>query len=401
MTISNHPFRITVRKSGLGAMQAHHPWMLAGSLEESQVPADVTTVDLVHPDGRWLGRGLYNPHSRIRVRVYEWSSPEVSLDESFFVQRLERALALRRSLSARHPTEAQRLVFSEADQLSGLIVDRYAEYLVIQQTAAAIGPAMKAMVEHLVSVFQPRGIILKIDAKTAKAEGMEPGQWILHGEAPEGEVEILDDGLAWRVDLVDGQKTGFYLDQRENRRAAASYVPQDGRVLDVCCYVGGFAISIGKWSSAREIIAIDSSHKAIEAAARHATLNHIEGLRFEVSDFYDGLGRMIEEAQRFDMVVLDPPRMAGSNAQLASALRAYHRLNYLATRVLNPGGILVTCSCSGRVSRQDFEDMLLGVSKRSHREIQILERRGAASDHPSILTCPETDYLKCFICRVI
>ena len=386
----------------MGAIQAHHPWILASSLLEPDLDLPQgQVVDLCQPDGRWIGRGLYNRLSRIRIRIYEWQSQDRALDESFFLERLERALAYRRTLSAANPAEAMRLVFSEADQLSGLIVDRYAGYLVVQQTAAAITQFMPAITDYLAKSLQPRGILLKIDQKTAKAEGMEAGQWTLYGSPPDSEVEILDNGLAWRVDLVDGQKTGFYLDQRDNRKSAASYVPVNARVLDVCCYIGGFAISIGKWSQAREILAIDSSQKAIEAAGRHAALNHIDKIQFRVSDFYDELGSLVEQQERFDVVVLDPPRMAGSNAQLASALRAYHRLNYLAVRLLNPGGILVTCSCSGRVHRDDFEDMLLGVSKRSHREIQILERRGAASDHPSILTCPESDYLKCFICRVL
>ncbi len=218
---------------------------------------------------------------------------------------------------------------------------------------------------------------------------------------PEGEVEIEDNGLRWRVDLIEGQKTGFYLDQRLNRREAARWMPDGGRALDVCCYVGGFSLSLAKWSRAKEIVAIDTSSRVIDAAKRHAELNGLSNIAFEVGDFYESMESRRSEGQLFDLVVLDPPKMASSRSQLDAALRAYHRLNLLGVQLLQPGGILVTCSCSGRVTREDFDQMLLGVARRSGREIQVLERRGAAPDHPSCMTCPETDYLKCFVCRVL
>ncbi len=258
------------------------------------------------------------------------------------------------------------------------------------------------VVDRLVSRFGSKGIVLRIDDKTAQTEGMEACHRVLYGEIPSVPIEIEENGIRWTVDLNEGQKTGYYLDQRENRREAAQWVPEGGRVLDVCCYVGGFALTIAKWSRASEIVAVDTSERAIEAARGHAQLNGLEDrVQWEANDFYRTLEQRAERGERFDTIILDPPKMAGSRMQIDAALRAYHRLNYMATKLLVPGGILITCSCSGRVTRTDFHQMLLGVSKRSGREIQVLAQRGAAVDHPSCVTCPETDYLKCFICRVL
>lgn len=354
-------------------------------------------VDVCQADGKWLGRGIFNPHSRIRVRVYCWKKE----DEAWFEGRLKAAIAFRKSFAKGTPNEAQRIVFSEADQLSGLIVDRYADYIVVQQTAAAITPFLPQCVEQLVEAYAPKGILKRIDEKSAASEGLTPGQEWLYGSSPQGSIEIEDNGLRWQIDLEEGQKTGYYLDQRQNRRVAADWMKPGGRALDVCCYVGGFALSIAKWGNASEVVAIDTSAKAIEQAKFHATLNGIHQVDFRVGDFYDSLESLRAANETFDLVVLDPPRLAGSRSQIDSALRAYHRLNVLGIQVLRPGGILVTCSCSGRVDRESFNQMLMGASRRAGRDLQVLERRAAAVDHPSVITCPETDYLKCYVCRVL
>ncbi len=384
------------------AFSGRHPWILVSSIiPPASTPQVGEQVDLVNSDNKWIGRGLYNPNSRIRVRLYTWDDQEF-VTEDLIVKRLDRAIQLRSRLANGSHQQALRIVFSEADQLSGLVVDKYAEHLVIQITAAALVPFLDTIVERLFHHYRPLSVSLQIDEKTGKSEGMNAEERFLIGSAPDEPVVIEENGLHWCVDIVGGQKTGYYLDQRENRLAAARWTQPNARVLDICCYVGGFALHIAKNCTTSEIIAVDSSDKALKSAQKHAVLNQLENrVTWEQADFFESLSGKLDAGEKFDTIVLDPPRLAGSREHLQRALSAYHRLNFLAVRMLNPGGTLVTCSCSGRVSRDDFRDMLRGVGTRTRREIQVLEERGAAPDHPSCMSCPETDYLKCIIARVL
>jgi 23S rRNA (cytosine1962-C5)-methyltransferase len=216
------------------------------------------------------------------------------------------------------------------------------------------------------------------------------------GRLPEDPLTIREHGLAYEVDLHAGQKTGFYLDQRENRRAAAAYL-RGRRVLDMFCYTGGFAMAAAALGGARDVLGIDASKKAIAQARRNAELNGLTNVRFDVGDAFQSLDRLIEQGERFDAVILDPPKFARGRAGTNQALMAYHRLNRAAALLLTPGGILVTCSCTGGVTREDFLLMLSGVAQKSGRDLRILEQRGAAPDHPVAATCLETEYLKCMI----
>jgi 23S rRNA (cytosine1962-C5)-methyltransferase len=394
--------QIILQSQNKRSFSGHHPWILASSIiEPGSTPAVGEQVDLVNYETKWIGRGLYNPNSRIRVRMFTWDSSEF-ITKELIQKRLDRAIQLRSRLANGSHQQALRIVFSEADQLSGLVVDKYAEHLVIQLTSAALMPFLDCIVERLFHHYRPLSISLQVEERTAKSEGMQPESRFLLGQPPEEPVLMEENGLQWHVDLKEGQKTGTYLDQRDNRLAAARWTQPDSRVLDVCCYVGGFSLTIAKHCKTSEIIAVDSSERALESARRHASLNQLEGrITWEQADFFDSLSRKLDAHERFDTIVLDPPRLAGSRDHIQRALGAYHKLNYLAMRMLNPGGTLVTCSCSGRVSREDFRDMLRGVSTRVNREVQILEERGAAPDHPSCMSCPETDYLKCIVARVL
>lgn len=390
--------RASLKKQRLG----RHPWILATSIEEPKVtPAVGELVELTHHDGRWVGRGLYNPHSRIRIRMLSWS-PNEQIDAAWLDTRLDRALDLRRTMPGSSQLDAVRLVFSEADFLSGLIVDRFQSHLVVQVTAAAILPWLDQIAQRLKDQYNPESISLQIDERTARSEGIEPRSEVIQGVLPDSPIEIRENDLRWIIDLRQGQKTGYYLDQRDNRMAAARWTPPDAKVLDVCTYVGGFALTIARHANPSQIIAVDSSAKALEWAQSNAQRNELgDRVVWEQNDFYASLAQRLEKREQFDMIVLDPPRLAGSRDQVARALAAYHRLNYLAVRILKPGGILVTCSCSGRVSRSDFVSMVYGVATRVGRDMQILENRGAAPDHPVSIHCPETDYLKCVIARVL
>jgi 23S rRNA (cytosine1962-C5)-methyltransferase len=390
--------RASLKKQRLG----RHPWILATSIEEPKDPPAVgELVELTHSDGRWVGRGLYNPHSRIRIRMLSWS-PNEQIDAVWLDSRLDRALDLRFDMPGSSQLDAIRLVFSEADFLSGLIVDRFQSHIVVQVTAAAILPWLDQIVQRLKDRCNPESISLQIDERTARSEGTEPRSEVIHGDLPDAPIEIRENDLRWIIDLRQGQKTGYYLDQRDNRMAAARWTPHGARVLDVCTYVGGFALTIAQHANPQQIIAVDSSAKALEWAQGNAQRNGFgDRVLWEQNDFYASLSQRLEQRELFDMIVLDPPRLAGSRDQVARALAAYHRLNYLAVRILRPGGILVTCSCSGRVSRSDFLFMLYGVANRVGRDMQILENRSAAPDHPVSIHCPETDYLKCLIARVL
>ena len=361
-------------------------------------PPDGAVVDLLTDAGKFVARGLFNGQSRIRVRLYTWDNTR-RLEREFWKGQLETALALRTRLGLDDRDSAARLVFSEADGLSGLVVDRYGDWLSVQVTALAMARRLDEIVELLVEATAPRGIFIRTEKGVARAEGIELRDGLYWGEAPGGPVFIVENDVRYGVDLAEGQKTGFYLDQRDNRRTAAQYM-RGASVLDLFCYSGGFGLNAAIHGQAREVVGYDSSPKAIALARANAELNAATNVRFEGGDCFKVLNALAAERRQFDAVVLDPPKFARNRGSLDEAMRAYHSLNRLAVDVLAPGGILVTCSCSGHVSREDFLYMLLGVAEQTGRSIQVLEQRGAAADHPLAVTCLESEYLKCFICRV-
>lgn len=377
-----------------------HPWVLDSALARVDGAAsDGDVVDLVNDAGKFVARGIFNSQSRIRVRLYTWDINQ-PLDEAFWRARLAAAVALRRDLGLDRADGAARLVFSEADGLSGLVVDRYADWLCMQVTGLGIARRLDAFVPILRELTAPRGIFIRTEKGVASAEGIDLRDGLIWGEAPVGPAFISENDLRYGVDLAEGQKTGFYLDQHDNRRAAASYM-RGRRVLDMFCYSGGFSLNAAVHGAAHEVIGFDSSAKAVALAQANAELNGVTTARFENADCFKALEALAANGERFGAVVLDPPKFARSRRSVDDALRAYHRLNRLAVDVLDPGGILVTCSCSGHVSREDFLYMLLGVAEQTGRQLQVLEMRGAAPDHPLSVTCLETEYLKCFICRVV
>jgi len=377
-----------------------HPWVLDTAVARVEGEAtDGDIVDLVSDKGRFIARGLYNSRSRLRVRLYTWDHGE-ALDAALIRRRLDSAIELRRELGYDDPRGACRLVFSEADGLSGLVVDRYGEYLAMQATALAIAQRLDKIVAILSELVHPRGVVLREERGAVQMEGMaheEDRHW---GELPGGPVFIDEHGLRYGADLREGHKTGFYLDQRENRRIAADYVG-GRRVLDMFCYSGGFALNAARHGGASDVLCVDTSEKALSLARANAELNGIANLHFRVGDAFRTLQELADARERFGVVILDPPKFARSRAAVNDALAAYHHINRLAVNLLEPGGTLVTCSCSGHVLREDFVHMLAGVAQRSTREIQILQQRGASPDHPVSATCLESEYLKCFICRVV
>jgi 23S rRNA (cytosine1962-C5)-methyltransferase len=392
--------RVVLRPRKARPFFGRHPWVLDSAVArvEGSV-ADGDVVELVSDTGKFIARGLYNSRSRLRVRLYTWDVGE-PLDEPCWKRRIATAVAARRRIGYDDPAGGARLVYSEADGLSGLVVDRFADCLAVQVNALAMAVRLPAIVAALVELVRPRAIVARTEPGLLKTEGLDPPSGVLHGALPDGTVFVVEHGLKYGLDLVTGQKTGFYLDQRENRRAAASYA-RGRRVLDLFCYSGGFSLAAARLGQAAEVLGIDGSARAVALAEANAALNGISNVHFREQDCFDALDQLAFHRERFGMVVLDPPKFTRNRASVDDALRAYHRVNRRAVDVLEPGGILVTCSCSGSVSREDLLHVLSGVAQQTGRDIQVLEQRGAAPDHPVSATCLEGEYLKCFVCRVL
>ncbi len=378
---------------------ARHPWVLRRAIDRvDDGVQDGDVVDLLTDNGRFIATGLYNSQSRIAVRLYSWDA-EQALEGPFWAERIRSAAVLRQQLGRTDSTEACRVVFSEADGLSGLIVDRYADYLVAQVSARVMDDRLELILDQLEEQYQPRGIYVRGEKGMERIEGFHREPGFMRGAAPDTPIRFSEHGLMFEVDMQRGQKTGFYLDQRDNRFAAANYM-SGRRVLDVFCYSGGFSIAADKLGHASSVIGIDSSRPAIDFALRHQQLNEAANCEFRVAKAFPAVEQMVDAGEQFDAIILDPPKFSRTRHQVNEALRAYHRINRQAVELLSPSGILVTCSCSGGVLREDFIMMLAGVAEKSGRTIQVLEQRGASSDHPVRATCLENEYLKCFICRV-
>ncbi len=385
-----------------------HPWVHAHALAdpgEGLVRGSVVRLDSA--EERFLGWGLINPDSRLRVRLLSFDEDR-PIDESLWRGRIDAAIDRRRLAGPGEPEGGERLCFSESDGLSGLIIDRYADCFYVQVTSAVWAGRLDSVVDQLRQSaarvgLNVRRLIVRIDEATAKLEGLDEAEIEKiesHGDGhTEGGLVWYRSGGRWMpIDLDHGQKTGGYLDQQQNHQLAGRYLT-GRRVLDVCCYTGGFSLAAVA-AGAESVIAVDSSATALELAGQAAGRNGAD-LELVQADCFDELKRRGMAGEKFGGVILDPPRFAAGRHQVDAAMRAYGRLNSMAVRLIEPGGILVTCSCSGRVSRADFLNMLADVSKRSGREIVILHCTGAPPDHPIAATCPESNYLKCVVAQVV
>ena len=298
------------------------------------------------------------------------------------------------------PGGACRLVFSEGDGLSGLTVDRYGPWLIVQFTSLGMAQRQEMWTELLVERLRPRGIYLRTEKGIGGLEGLALQDGPLWGETPPPAVTVEESGLSFQVNLTQGQKTGYYLDQRDNRPAVAR-LAGGRRVLDAFCYTGGFGLHAAR-AGATAVVGVDASEPALELARENARLNGLaERTNFLRADVFDHLHELVAAGARFDMVVLDPPKFARSRNAVEEALRGYRQLQTLALRLLPVNGILVTCCCSGLIAESMLEDLLSQLGQGEKRSIQILERRGQAADHPVAAACPESRYLKCLICRVL
>jgi 23S rRNA (cytosine1962-C5)-methyltransferase len=379
---------------------ARHPWVFVGAIDRVEgEPADGAEVDLVSHTGNFVARGLFNSQSKIRVRLYNWE-PEVPLDAAFFRNRLERAVRLRHDiLKLGGPDTGYRVVFSESDFLSGMVVDKYGDWLTVQFTALGLAQRQEQIVSALQELLQPRGIYLRTEKGIGKLEGVELHDGPIWGEPPPADLSIVENGLRIAVNLAEGQKTGYYLDQRDNRVAVARLCPGK-RVLDAFCYSGGFGLYAAK-AGAAEVLGVDGSEAALELARRNVAANELTGIGFQCADVFRYLTELAAVRRQFDVVILDPPKFARNRASVPDAIKGYRRLHQMAMKLLAKDGVLVSCCCTGLVTMQDLEELLAQVAVEGRRDLQILERRGPAADHPVAITCRESGYLKCLISRVL
>jgi 23S rRNA (cytosine1962-C5)-methyltransferase len=375
-----------------------HPWVFAGAIDTVVgQPADGDAVDLVSHAGNFIARGLYNSNSKLRVRLYSWAE-DTPLDALFFRGRLLSAIALRRDvLHLIGPGRACRLVFSESDGLSGLVVDQYDRWLVAQFTSLAMANRREVIADLLTELLHPEGIFLRTERGIGQLEGLELHDGPLRGSVPAEPVAIEEGAVEFLVNLAEGQKTGFYLDQRDNRQIVAR-LAAGRRMLDAFCYSGGFALQAAR-AGAVSVLGIDASEPALHLARQSAARNGLESVTFEKAGVFEHLDALAAAPERFGLIVLDPPRFARSTQAVEEAMRGYRRLAALGLRLLEPGGILVMCCCTGLISRDMLHELLAQVAALARRPLQILESRGAAPDHPVSAACPETAYLKCIICR--
>lgn len=372
-----------------------HLWAFRDELVDVPPAEPGQLVRLVSHDGASLGCGFYNPLSKIAVRLL---GGEVhALDVEFFVRRFTSSRHLRRLVLPEQ--EAYRLIFGEADMLSGLIVDIYGQYAAIQMLSAGMDRAKPLIIEALRQVLpELKGIIEKNTAQTRKKEGLDLVDAVVWGAVPD-RVQVHENGLALEIDLIAGQKTGYFLDQKLNRRVVGS-LASGRRVLDCFCNVGGFALNAAR-GGASHALGVDSSAVAVQGAMRHAEINGLDNCTFEQANVFDLLREHVHQGVGWDMVILDPPSFAKSRNAIRGALAGYAELNRTAMKLLGPGGMLVSSSCTQLVSEHDLLDILYRESARIRKRLRLVHRGSQAPDHPVLLAMPETQYLKFLVFEVL
>jgi len=384
--------KLKLSSRGAGRLKSGHVWVYKSDVEAADSVPPGSLVTVADQRGKPLGTALYSSSSQIAVRMI---SPDPVADfPALLRQRISDAVAYREKLV--HDTNAYRVIFSEADFLPGLIVDRYNEILSLQILTQAMdaNPVRETVISLLAEQLKPASVVERVDPRVRELETLPPrASGLLHGEKTA--TTFTMNGVQFHFDALEGQKTGAFLDQRENYAAAAQYAK--GEALDVFCYQGGFALHLAP--VCQQVTGVDSSRPALEVADQNATLNGRE-IEWIEANAFDLLKDYSASNRRYDTIVLDPPAFAKSKRDLDAALRGYKELNLRALKMLRPGGILVTCSCSYHVSQGSFLEMLSSAALDAHRTLRMIEVRGQAKDHPVLLNVPETAYLKCIVASV-
>ena len=386
-----------------------HPWIYSGAIASVEEGiADGQTVEVVDSNGYFLAKGAYSPQSQIRVRVWTWDA-DAAVNESFFRDRLSKAFNTRQDVLDTQTTNAYRLVHGESDGLPGLIVDRYGDCLVVQSLSSGSEYWLQPIVDLLAELTSIGCIYERSDADVRELEGLPKrvgrlyageSQWRKTGENDSSIVDINENGIQFKVDVLGGHKTGFYLDQRDNR-AVVGQLAQKREALDCFSYTGGFTLACLAGGAA-EVVAVDSSADALTLAQENLEINgyNAQQVRLMQGDVFQVLRSFRDQGRSFDMIILDPPKFAPSAAQAQQAARGYKDINLLAFKLLRPGGLLATFSCSGGIGADLFQKIVAGAAVDAAVEAQIIERMSQGRDHPVSLHFPEGAYLKGLICRV-
>jgi 23S rRNA (cytosine1962-C5)-methyltransferase len=405
--------RITLKPGKEKPLLARHPWIFSGAIARVENASDGDTVDVCDSAGRFIARGYYNARSQIAARV--WTFDDEPIDRAFLRARLDRAFAARDAQIDRTTTNAYRLVNAESDFLPGLIVDRYADFVIMQFLTLGVEQRKAELVELVAELLAPRGIFERSDVDVREKEGLASSVGILRGEEPPDLIEIRENDLRFLVDVKRGHKTGFYLDQRENRRRVAEWLHLAGEpssavggqrllpqeVLNVFAYTGGFAVYACAADKNARVVNLDASRDALSHARENMQLNDCEARgEFAEGDAFQVLRHYRDSRRSFDAIILDPPKFVYAQSQLQSGLRGYKDINLLAFKLLKPGGMLITFSCSGQVSAALFQKVVFEAATDAKRDAQIVAQLSQSSDHPILLSFPESEYLKGLVCRV-
>jgi 23S rRNA (cytosine1962-C5)-methyltransferase len=385
---------VTLKPKGEERVRGGHPWVYRSDIADVVDPEPGAIVEVRGARGKVLGHALFSDQSQITIRMISRaaSADAPPIDDAFWRARLESAIGFRESLNLN--ASAFRLVHGEADLLPSLIVDRYADYLVMQTLSQGMDRLTPTLVRLLVGITGAKGILARNDPKVRRLEGLEQEIKVLFGDVP-ASIPVQELGISYSVDPWHGQKTGLFLDQRENREAAARYA--HGRLLDCFSYNGGFALALA--AKCTSVEALDISADAVERITANAQANGVANLTAREANVFDELRHLEREGARYDTVVLDPPAFAKNKASIPNALAGYKEINLRALRLLNPGGYLITCSCSYNVDEAMFAEAVFGASADAHIPVSVVEKRIQGRDHPVLLGVPETYYLKSLILR--
>ena len=391
---------VILRKSADKFIKRKHPWIFSGAIEKVEGnPANGKTVQIFTSDKKLMGLGGFSPSSQIRVRVWTFK-PEEKIDVDFIIKKIDQAKSLRDKIINISSTNAYRIINSESDGLPGLIVDRYGEYLVCQFLSSGVEFLKVTITDVLNDIFKPKGIYERSDVDVREKEGLKPTKGLLRGKEPEELVEILENGFKFLVDIKEGHKTSFYLDQRDNRKLISEFAIEK-MVLNCFSYTGGFSV-YALASGSKSVTQIETSASALDLSIKNIELNkldtnHVENIN---RDVFEVLRKFRDERKTFDVIILDPPKFAESVSQIQKASRGYKDINLLAIKLLNPGGILFTFSCSGHISGELFQKIVSDAALDSGRDVKFMKQLTQSTDHPVSTNFPEGLYLKGLVCSV-
>jgi 23S rRNA (cytosine1962-C5)-methyltransferase len=391
-------FSVILKKSADKFIKRKHPWIFSGAIEKVEGnPSNGESVHIFTSDKILVGYGSYSPSSQIRVRVWSFDAEE-KVDEKFFKRKVEQAYSIREKIIDTSRTNAYRIINAESDGIPGLIADRYGEILICQFLSAGAEFFKEMIVETLNDAFKPAGIYERSDVEVRTKENLQPAVGLLKGITPDEMIEIKENGFKFLVDIKNGHKTGFYLDQRDNRKLVSEF-SKGKSVLNCFSYTGGFSVYALAYG-AEKVIQVESSASALELSSKNFELNNLDPSLVENinGDVFEVLRKFRDERKTFDLIILDPPKFTESASQIQKASRGYKDINLLAFKLLNPSGILFTFSCSGHISPELFQKIVAGAALDSGREVKIIRQLTQSSDHPVATNFPEGLYLKGLVC---